>query len=40
MMPKCRDLAKNILRDHIVESLDKAVVSEGEALLKKYASNS
>jgi trimethylamine--corrinoid protein Co-methyltransferase len=40
MIPKSREVAKDILRDHTVESLDKAVVSEGEALLKEYVRNS
>ena len=40
MIPKSREVAKDILRDHTVESLDKAVISEGEALLKEYARNS
>jgi len=40
MIPKSREVAKDILRDHTVESLDKAVISEGEALLKEYAINS
>jgi trimethylamine--corrinoid protein Co-methyltransferase len=40
MIPKSSEIAKDILRDHTVETLDKSIVSGGEDMLKEYANSS
>jgi trimethylamine--corrinoid protein Co-methyltransferase len=40
MIPKCSEIAKDILGVHTVEALDRSIVSEGEAMLKNYAKSS
>jgi len=40
MMQKAGETAKKILREHKVEPLDKAIISDGETLLKEYVRKS